>query len=148
MNICSRTQQGSQGPRPARFLTTGAAAKRLGLSRDGLLKLAHEGALAFEWVEGGQLLFHRSEVQRYLLQRGDEAARRNRGDVLRAIHLRMAKASIEPQQLSFLHGLGLRIVARGERPLCDRRVKRAQSFEQALESYRESSVNRKVGAGR
>lgn len=129
-------------PKP-RLLSTGDVAKELAVCRDWVLRLAQQGALSFELTAGGQLIFHRAEVDRFVLQRA-HARSRGQAEVLAAIHLRMAKADIEPQQLNFLHGVGLRIVARGERALGDRRPKAPRSFEEVVEADRRSSVNRKA----
>ncbi len=136
----------SNRPRP-RLLSTGDVAKELDVCRDWVLRLAEHGALAFELTVGGQLIFHRAEVDRFNLQRDHERSR-SRAEVLTAIHLRMIKAAIEPQQLSFLHGVGLRIVARGERAVGDRRLKVARTFEEISGSDMKSSVNRKVAGSR
>jgi hypothetical protein len=130
----------------SRLLTTSDAAKVLGLSRGGVWHLVREGDLVCEPTRSGQAIFHSGDVQRCLLKRAD-ARSRPRSEVLATIHLRMIKAGIDPVQLSFLKGPGLRIVARGERSLHDRAVKGAQSFDNLQGSDTGSSVNRKA-AGR
>lgn len=130
-------------PQLARLLTTDDAAKVLGVHRRTVLKLARRGELAFEPTRSGQLIFHAGAVHRCLLQRGD-ARTRSRSMQLAAIHLRMAKAGIEPQQLNFWRGLGLRIIARGESAGRDRAPKGRRLFEEMMGSEKGSSVNRKV----
>ncbi len=136
-----------QPPRLSRLLTTNDAAKLLGLSTRGVRKLARRGDLMFEATRSGQLIFHIGDVQRCCLQRADERTR-SRPATLAAIRLRMVKAGVEPVQLSFLHGLGLRIVARGERSGPDRESKVARSFEKRAGSDRPSFVNRKAAGAR
>ncbi len=136
--------------RQSRLLTTADTAKVLGLSRSGVLYLAHQGTLPFEPTRGGQLVFHWGDVQRCLLRRAD-AQTRSRPDVLRALHLARRRTSLEPRQLSLLSHLerSLRLVrpTGGERSLCDRAVKVANLFDESPESDTRSSVDRKV-AGR
>ncbi len=131
----------------ARLLTTGDAAKELAITTRAVLKLAHQGDLPFERTRGGQLIFHCAAVDRFNLQRAHTRSL-HRSVVLTAIHLRMAKAGVEPQQLSFLRGIGLRIIARGERPVRDREPKVARCFEEPRGSDKPSSVNRKVAGSR
>jgi len=131
----------------SRLLTTADVAKELGLSTRGVRWLASQGELPFEPTRSGQLIFHLADVRRCVLTRANGRSR-PRADVLRAVHLRMVKAGIDPVQLSFLKGVGLRIVARGERALPDREVKAARSFENRRESESASYVNRSAAAGR
>ncbi len=135
-----------QGYRPlSRLLTTSDAAKLLGLSRGGVWHLVRAGDLACEATRSGQLIFHSGDVQRCLLKRAD-ARSRPRGELLAMVHLRMVKAGIDPVQLSFLKGPGLRIIARGERALHDRAVKGAEMARQAIGSDKADSVNRKAAS--
>ncbi len=130
-----------------RLLTSSDAAKVLGLHRRTVRKLARRGDLGFERTRSGQFIFRIGEVQRCCLQRAD-ARTRSRAETLVRIHLQMAKAGIEPQQLSFLHGVGLRIVARGERLRPEQAPKPARTFEEISGSDMKSSVNRKVAGSR
>jgi excisionase family DNA binding protein len=96
------------------LLTTQDAAKRLGISTSRVRQLAHGGELAFESTQGGQLIFHRSEIDRCLQARADARAR-SRDERLRQVRVRMLRATLEPRQLRLW----------GERPVRDRVVKAA-----------------------
>src|SRR4051794_36656729 len=106
----------------ARWLTTADTAELLAVTPQWVRSLARQGELPFEVAECGQRFFRRTDVRRVLIER-TEARARSRPAVLAAVRVRMLKAGYEPQQMSFLHGLGLRIVARSERSVSHAKVK-------------------------
>ena len=135
-----------QEDRPlSRLLSTSDVAKVLGLTRHGVRWLVQQGDLTCERMRSGQWVFHNGDVQRCELRRG-EARSRRRADVLASLHLRMVKAGIEPVQLSFFSGPGLRIVARGERALRDCVANAADSRRVSRGSEKLPSVNRKAAS--
>lgn len=125
------------------WLTSGDTAKVLAVTPRWVRWLARHGELTCEITESGQHLFRRDDVRRVLITR-TEARARSRPALLAAVRVRMLKAGYEPRQLSFLHGLGLRIVARGERSDPHAEVKPARSADQSRESESQRYVNRKV----
>jgi len=129
------------------WLTTEDVARVLDVSTRWVRWLARARELPCEVTESGQRIFRRDAVRRVLIQRAEVQAR-NRPARLRAVRVRMLKAGYEPRQLSFLHGLGLRIVARGERSLPHAEVKRADSFDGRAGSEKLDYVNRRSAGGR
>lgn len=127
----------------ARWLTTADTAKLLAVTPRWVRWLARQGELPFEVAECGQRFFRRSDVRRVLIER-TEARARSRPAVLAAVRVRMLKAGYEPRQMSFLYGLGLRIVARNERSDPHAEVKPADSFDRSDESEKSRYVDRKV----
>jgi hypothetical protein len=130
---------------PHRWLTTLDVARVLAVTTRWVRWLARHGELPCEVTASGQHLFRRDEVRRVLITR-TEARARSRPAQLAAVRVRMLKAGYEPRQLSFLSGLGLRIVARRERADPQAEVKAARSREESIGSEKERSVNRKVAS--
>jgi MerR HTH family regulatory protein len=128
---------------PARmWLTSLDVARLLGVTTRWVRWLARAGELACETTESGQRLFRRDVVRRVLIQRAEDQAR-HRPAHLALVRVRMLKAGYPPRQLSFLKGLGLRIVTRGERSLPQAEVKAARSFDDRHESDSGDFVNRR-----
>jgi len=129
------------------WLTTASAARRLAVTTRWVRALAKTGELPCEMAESGQRLFRRGDVQRYLIQRTEDRARR-RSTVLQAVRVQMVKAGFEPRQLALFGPRRPRLtLVRGERALPHAEVKAAESFVSTRGSDRPSSVDRKV-AGR
>lgn len=124
------------------WLTTLDVARVLGVTTRWVRWLARAGELACEVTESGQRIFRRDAVRRVLIQRAEDHARR-RPAQLALVRMRMLKAGYPPRQLSFLTGLGLRIVTRGERSLPHAEVKGARSFDKAQGSDSGDFVNRR-----
>jgi excisionase family DNA binding protein len=83
----------------ARLLTTDDVAKELQISRRSVRRVAHRGELPFEPTRSGQLIFLKDDVERCRKQR--RAVRlMTRAERLRAVRVGMAKAGLEPRQLS------------------------------------------------
>jgi hypothetical protein len=129
------------------WLSTGAVARRLKVGPRWVRWLATAGELACEHVETAsgedERIYRRDAVNRLLIQRTD-AEGRPRAELLRAVRVRMLKAGYEPRQLAFWHGLGLRIVRRGERSDPHAEVKRARSGVFQGGSEKQPYVDRKA----
>lgn len=82
----------------ARLLTTDDVAKELQISRRSVQRLAHGGVLTFEPTRGGQLIFHRDDVECCRLARR-QARLQTRAERLQAVRVAMLKAGFEPRQL-------------------------------------------------
>lgn len=82
----------------ARLLTTDDVAKELQVSPRHVRRLAHGGVLTFEPTRGGQLIFHRDDVEVCRLARR-EARLQTREERLRVVHVVMLKAGFEPRQM-------------------------------------------------
>ena len=128
------------------WLTTLDVAKRLGVTTRWVRWLARMGELPHETTEVGTRIFRRDEVERAVLKRRDDLARRRPLVLrLRAVRLKMAPAAIAPRQVGF--GRRLQLV-RSERSLPQAEVKRPRSFAKTGESDTSDYVARKVGGRR
>jgi len=132
------------------WLTTGDAAKLLGLTREGVRFLVRDHQLACEYAASGQRLFRRGDVRRVLIQRTEDRAR-HRASVLQAVRVHMLKVPHEPRQLALFGRTQLRLVrsgpGSGESALDKGQVKAAKTCGTSHGSEKRSYVDRKV-AGR
>ncbi len=109
------------------WLTTGDAARMLGVTADGVRWLARNQRLACLRTHSGQWLFRQSDVLHLVEQRA-KARICSRPAMLRAVRPQMLRARLEPRQLSLFRPRLVAPRAESERSLMDPGVKASDLF--------------------